>query len=422
MALSDARLRSLKPKATRYEVADDHGLFVEVMRTGVIAFRYRYRVGSKREKVTIGTYPQTSLKDARRIHDEFRQRVASGKSPAREKQAARRASLEAESFKEFADFWIGDSGHGERWRTTQRYWIERDVYPAIGSRRLTEITPSDVLTLLDAIKKRGSPQSALRVRGIIKQVFDYAIGRQRATFNPATQIPSKIVHRPQSRDRTLAEWEIRAFLDALCNCGATEANKLALRLILLTMVRKGELRFAKWEHVDFERAEWTIPETKNGNPHVVYLSTQAIAVFARLKTLAGAAGWVLPSARDPNSPSGQTTLNSVLYGIELAALRAEKNWKRFTPHDLRRTASTLLHEQGFDSDVIEKALNHTLRGVRGVYNRALYADQRRAMLQHWADYLSAVESSAKVVSFRAPGRSEHATASDSARRIARTIV
>ena len=403
MALSDARLRILKPKSNRYEVADSHGLFVEVMPSGVIAFRYRYWRGKSKEKVTIGTYPQTSLKVARRIHDEYRHKVAAGKSPAREKQTARRASLDAESFKEFADFWMGDNGHGESWRATQRYWLELDVYPAIGARKLTDITPSDVLTLLDSIKKRGSPQSALRVRGIVKQVFDYAIGRQRATFNPAAQIPSKIVHRPQSRDRTLSDSEIRALLKALDDCGATEANKLALRLILLTMVRKGELRFSKWTHIDLERKEWEVPETKNGKPHLVYLSSQAIDILKRLKKLAGNSDWVLPSSHDSKKPSGQTTLNSVLYGIELANLRAKVEWQRFTPHDLRRTASTLLHEQGFDSDVIEKALNHTLRGVRGVYNRAQYADQRKAMLQHWADYIAAIEHATNVIPIRSRG-------------------
>jgi integrase len=352
MSLTDTKLRSLKPKSARYEVADKGGMFVEVMPSGIIAFRYRYWLHGRKEKVTIGSYPEKSLKDARRIHDSYRSLVESGQSPAREKQAEKQAILSAESFEDFAESWLKDNGHGERWQATQKYWLKLDVYPAIGNRKLTDITAADVLALLDSIKRRGSPQSALRVRGIIKQVFDYGIGRQRATFNPAAQIPSRIVHKPQSRERTLSEVEIQEFLSAVESCQAEKANKAALRLILMTMVRKGELRFAKWEHVDLDRAEWLIPETKNGKPHIVYLSTQALAIFDELKKLAGASDWVLPSTFDPGKPSGQTTLNSVLYGIELTTLRAGKKWTRFTPHDLRRTASTLLHEQGFNSDVI----------------------------------------------------------------------
>ena len=397
MALTDTKLKSLKAKAARYEVSDKGGMFAEVMPSGAIAFRYRYRLHGRKEKVTLGAYPERYLKEARRIHDEYRRLVEAGQSPARDKQTKKIADLNAETFKEFSESWLKDNGHGAAWRATQDYWLKLDAYPALGNRKLKDIGAGDVLTLLDSIKKRGSPQSALRVRGIIKQVFDYAIGRQQATINPAAQIPSKIVHKPQSRERTLSEAEIRGFLQAVDACGAEPANKLALRLILLTMVRKGELRFAKWEHVDFERGEWHIPETKNGKPHIVYLSTQATAALKELKKLAHDSEWVLPSTRNWRKPSGQTTLNSVLYGIELKKLREGEKWLRFTPHDLRRTASTLLHEQGFNSDVIEKALNHTMRGVRGVYNRAQYSEQRGALLQHWADYVGAVENGAKVV-------------------------
>lgn len=142
---------------------------------------------------------------------------------------------------------------------------------------------------------------------------------------------------------------------------------------------------------------WTVfvkrrrfPETKNGKPHIVYLSSQALALFRKLKSMAGASQWVLPSRSEPRKPIGESTLNSVLYGIEMAQLRKGEKWDSFTVHDLRRTASTILHEQGFNSDVIEKALNHTMRGVRGVYNRAQYADQRREMLQAWANLIDAM--------------------------------
>jgi len=400
MAITDIKLRALKPREKPYIVTDQGGLCVEVLPTGSIVWRYRYRFNGKREKLTLDTYPDLSLKAARVQHARYRAMVADGRNPTREKQAARTADNEAESFKEFAEEWLRDNGHGEKWHKTQAYWLNLDVYPAIGSRKLRDINAADVLTLLDAIKKRGSPQSALRVRGIIKQVFDHAIGRQRATFNPATQIPSRVIHKPRSRDRTLSERELREFLAALDACKAAKTNKLALRLILLTMVRKGELRFAKWDHIDFEKAEWSIPETKNGKPHLVYLSKQALAILTNLKQLASDSEWVVPSAHARRKPAGESTLNSVLTGIELAKLRDGKTWVKFAPHDLRRTASTLLHEQGFDPLVVEKALNHSVRGVAGVYNRAQYADQRKKMLQHWSDYIDGIRSGATVVPIR----------------------
>lgn len=397
VALSVPELKALKPRTKPYIVTDREGLYVEVLPSGSIVWRYRFRLNGKREKLTIGSYPDLSLKEARKKHAELRGSVAQGQNPAREKQHAKREHAAAETFKDFAEAWLTETGHSEKWQATQKYWLELDIYPALGGRKIKDVTAGDVLTLLDSIKKRGSPQSALRVRGIIKQVYDYAIGRQRATINPAAQIPSKVVHKPQSRSRTLSEQEIRAALEAIQASGATPQSKRALRLVLLTMVRKGELRRARWEHIDLERGEWNIPETKNGKAHIVYLSRQAVAIFKELKSLAGASAWALPSRHDPRNPMGETTLNAVLYGIELAKLRAGEKWQSFTVHDLRRTASTLLHEQGFDPLVVEKALNHTVRGVAGVYNRAQYAEQRKQMLQHWADYIEAVRSGAKVV-------------------------
>ena len=397
MPLSKTKLEGLKPKAKPYEEADKEGMFAEVLTSGSIVFRYRYRLFGKREKVTLGSYPEMSLKQARTAHMDARKLVEAGKSPAKEKQRMKTESARAETFREFTELWLAESTSGPDWLEVQSQWLERDIYPAFGNRRLKDITPDDVLTLLDSIKARGASHSALRVRGIIKQVFDYAIARQRTTFNPAVAIPTKIIAKPKGRERALSEKEIRSFFSALEASNADTSNKIALRLIFMTMVRKGELRGARWQDVDFDRAEWHIPETKNGKPHIVYLSAQALDFFRQLKSMAGASPWVLPSRSEPRNPIGESTLNSVLYGIEMAQLRKGVKWESFTVHDLRRTASTILHEQGFNSDVIEKALNHTMRGVRGVYNRAQYADQRRQMLQAWANLIDAMAKPASNV-------------------------
>jgi integrase len=170
------------------------------------------------------------------------------------------------------------------------------------------------------------------------------------------------------------------------------SNKVALHLLLLTMVRKTELTEARWEHVDMKRGEWHINETKNGKPHIVYLSEQAKKLFEELRVMAGDSPYVLPSRSNPKKPLSDSTLNHALDALGLSLAR------EFVIHDLRRTASTHLHEAGFSSDVIEKAMNHTIGGVRGVYNRAEYADQRRDMLQQWADMVEQWVKGADVVS------------------------
>lgn len=403
MPLSDTKLRNLKAKAKPYEVAHEHGLFVEVLPSGARVFRYRYRLGGKREKVTIGEYPAVSLKRAQERHQEFRALVAEGKSPAREKQLTKRENSEAKTVRDWCELWLAEYGTREQWRKRQQEWLDRDIYPALGRHLLADVTPNDVLALIDAVKGRGAPQSAIRVRGILKQVYDFAQGRQRITFNPAAAIPSRIIARQVSRDRVLTEAELRTFYRELDASDAEAVTKTALRLLLLTMTRKGELRRARWSEVDLQGREWHIPQTnsKNGKPHIVYLSEQAVALFKNLKTAACGSEFVLASPRDGRKPIGESTLNSTITMIEhKLLLKAEsgKTWTPFTPHDLRRTASTVLHEQGFPSDVIEKALNHTIRGVRGVYNRAEYREQRRVMLQQWADYLNVVFGKDNVAS------------------------
>lgn len=406
MALSNTKLKKLKKlknlkgKPKRYEVADEHGMFAEVLSSGSISFRYRYWLNGKKQKVTIGAYPTTSLKRAREIHTEYRALVAEGLSPARKKQADKRTEAKADTLRAFGDAWLAGNSHQPKWQEAQRRWLKVDIYPALGDRKLADINAGDILTLLDSIKARGAPQSALSVRNVLRRLFAHAIGRQLLTVNPAAQIPSKVIHKPVSRDRALSEAEIRFAFKVIDATGAARQSKLAIRLILLTLVRKSELRNAKISDINLAAGEWLIPETKNGKPHMVYLSTQAKAIIEELIGLAGGSEWLIPSVNDATKPMGQSTLNTLLFYIRAKRKAEGEAWNHFAVHDLRRTASTLLHEMGFDPLVVEKALNHTVRGVAGVYNRAQYAEQRRAMLQRWADYIDAVISGANVTPIR----------------------
>jgi integrase len=202
----------------------------------------------------------------------------------------------------------------------------------------------------------------------------------------------RFITQARSRERYLTPEEIRIYLQTLYQSNIRRQFKLALHQILLTLVRKSELIFTRWEHVDFETAEWQIPKenSKTGVPHIVYLSRQSVQIFRELHDLAGGSSWVIPSRSSLAKPFCTTALNQALEGVSF-------NIKPFTIHDMRRTGSTLLHEKGFPSDVIEKALNHTIGGVRGVYNRAEYSDQRRKMLQFWGDYVEGLASERKVL-------------------------
>ncbi len=202
------------------------------------------------------------------------------------------------------------------------------------------------------------------------------------------------VHKAKARERALSADEIKVFLTAAFESNIRRQFKIGLQLILLTMVRKSELLLARWSHVDFEAAEWHIPaeHSKTGKRHIVFLSRQAVALFKELQALAGGSELVMPGRGSLTKPFAHNAINNALK----VALKGEAI-PAFTVHDLRRTASTLLHENGWPSDVVEKALNHTIGGIRGVYNRAEYETQRREMLQFWADYIEQLMTTSKVI-------------------------
>jgi integrase len=235
----------------------------------------------------------------------------------------------------------------------------------------------------------------------LRGLFGYAVDHHLLTVNPAAQVrATKIIGRKESRARALSGDEIRRYLAAVEALPTSQANRIAFRLILLTLCRKGELVKARKEHLDLKRGEWLLPpeNTKNRQEHLVYLSSQARALFEQLLDLADQSPWLLPG-RNPKEPISHTALNQAVFVAKNRAKTLE--WLGTVwIHDLRRTASTHLHDMGWPSDVIERALNHTIRGVRGVYNRALYADQRREMLQAWADYVDAVCAGADVKPIR----------------------
>jgi len=282
-----------------------------------------------------------------------------------------------------------------------RGYVQDEILPAIGNKLTSEVGPSDCIAIVERTKRRGAPAVARKVLEQLRGLFGYAVDRHLIAVNPAAQIrAAKIVGVKPSRDRVLRPEEMKRFLGAAKDFPTSQANRVAFRLILLTLARKGELVKARWEDVDLDRGEWRVPKehAKNRQEHIVYLSKQAARLFEGLRGLAGRSEWVLPG-RDPKTHISLATLNQATF----VAKNSDKSMQwldGFWIHDLRRTASTQLHEMGWPSDVIEKAHAHTIGGVRGIYNRAEYAEPRRRMLQQWADYIDAIEAGGKVAGIR----------------------
>jgi integrase len=393
MALTELTLKTLAPKDKRYTKLDSRGLSIEVMPSGVLSWRYRYRLRGKLEKVVLGKYPTLSLKAAREERDQRALVVVRGESPAQQKRLQRQGFITDPTLRDFGEMFYSDiAARVVKDPTEIRRSLDKQIYPFLGQKRLKEVSAEDIQTLVFRKRDQGFEAAAARLRNLLKRIFDYALVRGQVPVNPALALPTRFITRTRPRTRALSTEEVRGYLHTLYRSNIRRQFKLSLHLILLTLVRKSELLRAQWKDVSIESREWQIPaeNSKTGKPHVVYLSSQAAALFIELKALSCGSEWVLPSRSSVLRPFSKTALNKALDGVNFAM-------EPFTIHDLRRTGSTLLHEQGFAADVIEKALNHTIGGVRGVYNRAEYGEQRQRMLQQWGDFLETLATERNVV-------------------------
>lgn len=427
MALSDTKLRALKSTDKVFSESDGGGLYIEVMPTGKKRWGLKYRtLTGKQETIRLGDYPAYSLADARTWRDDCKVLAGRGLSPMALKRGDPIPDDAAPVAKELAQLFIREwclkaiekakakeeatkasetvEAFARRWyaeivepanstpRNIKRV-LDKDVIPAIGGKQIADVTVTDILAITDKIKNRGADQMALQTRNVLKRLFAYAIAREKTQFNPAAAIEAKFIASARSRDVALSPEEMGKLLRAIYQSSIKRAHKLALHLLILCMVRKGELIGARWEELDLEQGQWAIPgeRMKKDKPHLVHLSRQAVAMFEELKGLASGSAWVFPSRGDLNRPIAHSTLNQAVRSLEIDV-------RDFVIHDFRRTASTHLHEAGFNSDWIEKCLAHETKGIRGVYNRAQYADQRREMLQWWANFVdSQIEEGRKVI-------------------------
>ncbi|WP_337051205.1 tyrosine-type recombinase/integrase [Proteus terrae] len=387
--LTDTKLRSLKPQDKLYKVSDRDGLYVAVTKSGVISFRYDYRFNGRRETVTFGRYSADgiTLAEARAELIEAKRLLNVGISPASKKRDGIESKKIGTVFKDYTVNFLNDAQYADSTRAMKEAIIEKEIYPVFGKLQLEEITTPRLRALCEKIKDRGAKATALQVREIVGSVFTYAIDRGYEITNPADAIKASSIGTFQARERAMSPKEIGILFRELENYSCYPTLKLAVKFVLLTLVRKSEFIHATWDEIDFKNRQWVIPKgrMKGRKEHVIYLSDQAMDILTGMKVCAMGSDYLMPGRYDIKKPLSNAALNNVIDGTVKRINEKGIEFEPVTVHDLRRTASTLLHEAGYNSDWIEKCLAHVQNGVRAVYNKAEYAEQRRKMLQEWAD-------------------------------------
>lgn len=406
MPLTDSQIRNTKPGESPIKKTDGGGLYLEIRPTGAKLWRYRYRIAGKENVFAAGEYAKApsgetnkqaearrisgrlTLAEARIAREEWRGLVKQGIHPAHQRQSKRLAThaANANTFEAVAREWIDKKKPG--WTTYYLRQVERffeaDVFPYIGNLPIRNVTAAHLLEIMKRVEGRGAETVAVLLRQWASAIFRYAVATLRADSDPAAALKGAI-HRPKVKHhKPLSRDQIADFVKALDSYGGYRTTVIALRLMLLTFVRTVELRAAQWEEIDLDRAEWRIPaeRMKKREPHLVPLSQQAVELLRELHSFTGGRAFLFPNYRNPKTCMTPTTLNRALERMGFNG----KDSIGFSAHGFRATASTILNEIGFRPDVIERQLAHAERNkVRASYNQAEYLDERRAMMQQWAD-------------------------------------
>ena len=400
MPLTDTAIRNAKPKDKQYKLSDEKGLYLLVKKAGKY-FRLDYRFAKKRKTFAIGVYPDVTLAEARQQRDEARKLVKKGVDPLKHKKETQNMMLELadNNLEAIAREWFekNSSVWTKKHSSTVIRRLEFNVFPLIGGRPIKLITAPELLEVLQEIESRGAIETAHRVKQICGQVFRYAIATGKADRDPSADLKGALTPvKPKSMATITDPIKIGGLLRAIDDYDGHIATICALRLAPLVFVRPGELRHAEWSEIDLDSAEWKIPahKMKMKLPHIVPLSRQALDILVELKPITSDGRYVFPSLRSTVRPMSDNTVNAALRRMGYAK-------SEMTGHGFRAMASTILHEQGWPSDVIERQLAHTEgNSVKAAYNHAQHLPERRKMMQEWADYLDALKGGAQVIPLR----------------------
>lgn len=403
LPLTDTAVRNAKPQDRAVRLFDGDGLYLEIAPAGGKWWRLKYRFGGKEKRISLGTYPDVSLKDARERRERARKLVSSGVDPSlhRQVEKSRRASVSANSFEAVALEWLAkygstwSEGHGDKIKRR----LERDIFPWIGARPASEITAPELLAALRRIEARGALETAHRAHQNCSQVFRYAIaiGAGGITRDPAADLRGALPPVTQTHHASITEPKgVGELLRAVWSYEGYLPTRCALRLAPYLFVRPGELRHAEWSEFDLNSREWRIPaqKMKSRELHIVPLASQSMEVLRELLPLTGRGKYLFPSIRSAARPMSDNTVLGALRRLGYTG-------NQMTGHGFRSMASTLLNEQGWHKDAIERQLAHGERNkVRAAYNYAEHLPERRRMMQAWADYLDGLRNELKKIEYR----------------------
>jgi integrase len=402
--LNATQVKQAKPKDKLYKLTDGGGLYMEIKPSGGRFWRYRYRLLGKENVFAIGTYPDTTLAEARQDHEKARKLVGRGIHPAHHRQVEKQQqALAAENtFKVIAKAWIEDTSKKKGWSESYDQQVSRTLklhaYPRLGDKPISSITYQQLEGLLEHVYSTGDRKPARTVALLLRQwisaIFRYAVRKYGLENDPTGALRDEFSRPKVTHHPTLRKGEIPGFLEALEAYKGNPQTKIALSLLLLTFVRPGELRAAKWEEIDWKHKEWNIPKErmKAGKPHIVPLSKQVLELFRELQKITGSREYLFPKIfrktadSEPYMHQGTFTRALQYMGVNLVS------------HGFRGTASTLLNEMNYAPDWIEAQLAHSKQdAVRASYNHAQWLSQRREMMQQWADFIDGLRTGSNVV-------------------------
>lgn len=392
--LTDTAIRNAKPGTKPVKLFDGGGLYLEVSPAGGKWWRLKYRFNGKEKRISLGTYPEVSLKDAREHRDTQRKLVAAHIDPSANRKAEKlaKASHAANSFEQVTREWFAKhspswaADHGRR----KIRLFERDIFPAMGKRPIAEITAPDLLAVVHQIERRGALETARRALNYSGQVFRYAVASGRATMDPSGALRGALSPAKSEHFAAITEpSRLAGILRVLDGYEGTLTVRCALRFMPLVFVRPGELRKAEWSQIDLDAAEWRYTVSKTNTPHIVPLSRQAVEILRELYPLTGQGRFAFPGARSSSRPMSD---NAILAAMRTMGIEKDV----MTGHGFRAAARTILDEVlGVRPDFIEHQLAHAVRDPNGrAYIRTAFLPERKAMMQQWADYLDKLKAEA----------------------------
>ena len=402
MTLTNSRLKAAKPRTSDYRISDSEGLFLLVKTSGRKYWRMDYRFRGRRNTLALGVYPAVGLKAAREKRRKARIHIENGQDPGDVRKEEKRAKKES-LFRDVAYLWWehnkGSWSPGHVLRVRKR--LENNIFPDLGRIPVDEITPQKVIATVRRVEARGALDVASRVNQTIRAVCRFAVQQGIAASNPASELSGIVKRRKVQHRASLPREELPLFLKELetYDDRGRLLTQRAIKLLLLTFVRSGELRGARWEEFDLEDRVWRIPadRMKMRNEHLVPLSRQALELLELLRGMTGHYDLVFPSERDRSREMSDNTMRRAIF--KLGYDGTEQGKSKAVPHGFRATASSILNETGFNPDAIERQLAHMeSNSVRAAYTyHARYLDERRTMMQWWADYLDEMRATGKVI-------------------------